>query len=52
MHIHHFLGPVNHLNIRTDSLKAANKQNFPLDGSVPFIAKVKPIINELTKSAV
>lgn len=36
-------------------LKAADKQdrgNLPLYGSVPFMAKVKPIINELKKSAV
>lgn len=36
-------------------LKAADKLdrgNFPLYGSVPFISKVEPIINELKKSAV
>lgn len=36
-------------------LKAADKQdrgNFPLPGSVPFMAKAEPIINELKKSAV
>lgn len=47
MHNYHLLG--------SGFLKAADKQdrgNFPLYGSVPFIAKVKPIINEVKKSAV
>lgn len=55
MHNYPLLGPVNHLNTNSDvwfSQSSGQAGSRELSGSVPFMAKAEPIINELKQSAV